>query len=120
MKSLKLFLIASMAGISGFAAFAQMNRNMTSSNTETFKVWGNCIMCKTRIEKAVKKEGVTSADWDHKTKLLTVVFNHSKTSTDALEQKLAIKVHDTEKYKAEDKAYKKLPACCKYVRSVNY
>jgi hypothetical protein len=26
--------------------------------------------------------------------------------------------HDTEKYRADDKAYAKLPGCCKYDRAV--
>ena len=62
-------------------------------------------MCKTRIEKAVKAEGATSADWNTKTKILTVTFDPSKTSVDGFSKKLASVGHDTEKYKADDKAY---------------
>jgi periplasmic mercuric ion binding protein len=84
--------------------------------TETFKVWGNCDMCKNRIEKAVKSEGASTADWNTKTKLLTVTFDPSKTSVDAFSKKLASAGHDTEKYKADDKAYKALDECCRYER----
>jgi copper chaperone CopZ len=90
---------------------------MTSAKTETFKVWGNCEMCKARIEKAVKAEGVTSAIWDVKTKMLAVTFEPSKTSLEVLSKKLASVGHDTEKYKADDKAYNALDACCKYARA---
>ena len=76
--------------------------------TETFKVWGNCDMCKARIEKAVKADGATSADWNKKTKILTVTFDPAKTSVDSFSKKLASVGHDTEKYRADDKAYNAL------------
>ena len=84
--------------------------------TETFKVWGNCDMCKARIEKAVKSEGATTADWNKNTKILTVTFDPSKTSADSFSKKLAAVGHDTEKYRADDKAYQALDACCQYER----
>jgi len=49
--------------------------------------------------------------------MLTVSFDPSKTSVDALEKKLASVGHDTEKYKAENKVYDGLPGCCKYDRA---
>lgn len=87
------------------------------SLTETFKVWGNCDLCKSRIEKAAKVEGVTNADWSTKTKLLTVTFDPSKTNKDALSKKNASVGHDTEKYKATDDVYAKLPGCCHFDRT---
>jgi copper chaperone CopZ len=84
--------------------------------TATFKVLGNCDMCKARIEKAVKDDGASAATWDKKSKMLTVTFDPSKTNTDKLEKKLASVGHDTEKYKADDETYNALPACCKYDR----
>lgn len=94
-----------------------MNMDMPSSKTETFKVLGNCDLCKTRIEKAVKLEGVTKADWSTKTKLLTVTFDPSKTNKDELSKKLALAGHDTEKYKASGDVYANLPGCCQYERA---
>ena len=45
------------------------------SKTEEFKVSGNCGMCETRIENAAKSvTGVTTADWDKKTKMLKLSF----------------------------------------------
>ena len=120
MKSLKFFLTLLFAAILGLTTSAKthehMKIDMQTAKTETFKVWGNCDLCKARIEKAVKVEGVTNADWSTKTKLLTVTFDPSKTSKDALSKKLALVGHDTEKYKADDKAYNALDACCKYPR----
>lgn len=74
-------------------------------------------MCKTRIETTAKGEGVTNASWDLKTRILTVSYDPSKTNKDALSKKLASVGHDTEKYKAPDDVYAKLPACCHYERS---
>ena len=84
--------------------------------TESFRVSGACGMCKDRIEKTVKAEGATSAAWDVKTQMLTVKFDPSKTSVDALSKKLASVGHDTEKYRADDKVYDALPGCCHYER----
>jgi copper chaperone CopZ len=81
-----------------------------------FKVFGNCGMCKSRIEKALKVEGVESAVWDEDTKIASVVFDQSKVSEEQF-HKIAAKVgHDTEKYRASDEDYSKLPGCCKYER----
>jgi len=86
------------------------------SKTETFKVNGNCGMCKSRIEKAVKTEGVTKADWDVDSKIMTVSYDTRKTNMDEIQKKVAAAGHDTEKFAAEADAYQKLPGCCKYDR----
>ena len=121
MKTLKFFIPALFAVLFSVTASAQTQdhskMNMASSKTETIKVWGNCDMCKARIEKTVTAEGATKADWNTKTKLLAVTFNPSRTSVEALSKKLAAAGHDTEKYKADDKAYDALPGCCHYPRA---
>ncbi|MEI6049813.1 MAG: heavy-metal-associated domain-containing protein [Bacteroidota bacterium] len=118
MKTIKLFLtIVLLMSIGANASSQTGTKDSGKQKTESFKVWGNCGMCKDRIEKAVKEEGATSASWDIKTKMVTVSFDPSKTSVDALDKKLASVGHDTEKYKADDKVYNALPACCKYERN---
>jgi periplasmic mercuric ion binding protein len=119
MKSFKVFLaVLIMTGFGvNLSAQVQENIQTTPKKTETFKVWGNCSMCKDRIEKAVKSEGASEATWDSKTKMLTVTFDAKKTSVDALSRKIASVGHDTEKYKAPDDVYAKLPGCCHYERS---
>jgi periplasmic mercuric ion binding protein len=92
-------------------------KSTTQQKTETFKVWGKCDMCKARIEKTVKTEGATNSNWDTKTEMLTVTFDPAKTNVDALGKKLASVGHDTEKYKAPDDVYTKLPGCCHYDRA---
>lgn len=101
----------------GMNATAQTTLKNAKSKTETIKVLGNCSMCKDRIEKAVKVDGVEKAAWDAKTDLLTVSYDPSKTNADALAKKVASVGHDAGKYKAEEKVYNALPGCCKYDRT---
>ena len=73
-------------------------------------------MCKERIETAAKVEGVTKADWDKSTKMLSLVYNPAVVKSDDIQKKIAAVGHDTEKYKTTDAVYAKLPGCCKYER----
>jgi hypothetical protein len=85
--------------------------------TETFKVWGKCDTCKERIEDAAKAAGASGAKWSDKTLMLTVTFDPSVTSKDVICKKIAAAGHDTEKFKAPDDVYNKLPGCCHYERA---
>ncbi len=80
-------------------------------------VGGNCGMCEARVEKAAKSiEGVASAEWDKDTKLMTLKFDASVTSTNVIEKVIAVSGHDTKSHKADEKTYKGLPGCCHYER----
>ncbi|MEE4285344.1 MAG: cation transporter [Mariniphaga sp.] len=86
--------------------------------TEKFKVYGNCGMCESRIEKAANSvDGVSAADWDKKSKMIEVKFDDSKTSVDVVHKAIAKVGHDTEMHKAKDSVYNDLPGCCKYDRT---
>jgi mercuric ion binding protein len=115
MKTVKLFITAVLAVVIGLNTFAQ-TQNKVSSKTETIAVSGNCNSCKARIEKAAKIDGVSKADWNKDTKVLTLVYDPSKVTSDEVQKKIAAVGHDTEKYKADDKAYNSLPGCCQYER----
>ena len=118
MKTIKLLLaIFLLASVSGNLSAQTSAKPSAQQKTETLKVWGNCSMCKDRIESAVKAEGATSASWDSKTKMLAVSYDPSKTSLDAFSKKLAAVGNDTEKFKAPDDVYAKLPGCCHYERA---
>ncbi len=116
MKTLKLFLVALIAITVSATTSAQVtdHSKMVMTKTETIKVAGKCEMCKARIEKAAKVDGVTKAVWSDKTKLLTLVYNPMKVKSDDIQKQIAAVGHDTPKYKATDKAYNALPGCCKY------
>lgn len=97
-----------------------MNHNSTMimlpPKTETLKVWGKCEMCKARIEKIALASSVSSADWNVKTKVLTVVYDPYRSNLNSISDKLAKAGHDTGLRSAKDKAYNALPECCKYER----
>lgn len=84
--------------------------------TSTFKVWGNCEMCKETIEGSLKVDGISKADWNVDTKIITVEFDTAKISLDRIQKNIAIVGYDNEKYKADDKAYSDLAECCQYDR----
>ena len=93
-----------------------------SAQTKTFKakVEGNCGMCKERIETAVKADSnVKSADWSMSKKVLTVSYDASKTDKKAILKSVAEVGHDNEMFRASDKAYDDLDACCQYDRPDN-
>jgi copper chaperone CopZ len=117
MKSFKFLLVIALLSGFAFVQTAQAQTQKAQTKTESFKVWGNCDMCKTRIETTVKSAGATSASWDGKTKMLTVTYDPTKYSVDKFSKKLAEVGHDTEKYKADAKVYNALPSCCRYDRN---
>jgi copper chaperone CopZ len=85
---------------------------------ESFKVWGNCEMCKKTIEKAVNKvEGVINSRWNVAKKRISVKYYTHKTNLDSIQQAIAAVGYDTEKYKATDEIYNGLHGCCKYNRN---
>ncbi len=99
-------------------AFFGITTVFGQTKTEKFKVYGNCGMCETRIEKAANSvEGVTSADWNKETKMIEVKLNESKTDVHKVHMAIAKVGHDTKMHKAKDEVYNKLPGCCKYDRA---
>lgn len=86
------------------------------SATIEMKVWGNCGKCKVRIEKSLKVKGVTKAKWDINTKMLTITYSPKVISLEKIQEKLALKGHDTEDLYAHKATYNRLPECCKYTR----
>ncbi|MDI3320020.1 TonB-dependent receptor domain-containing protein [Pinibacter soli] len=91
-------------------ASGQSNKNTTA----TITVAGTCGQCKSRIEKAAKVIGVKSAKWDISSHLLTVEYNESQTSLDAIANNILAAGHDVGDKKATTSNYDKLPDCCKY------
>lgn len=100
------------------AALCMSATTVSASSDEghgNLKVGGSCGMCKTRIEKAAKSvEGVSTATWNKETQQLHIHFDADKTTLEAVSKAVALKGHDTDKDKADDKTYDALPGCCKY------
>lgn len=87
--------------------------------TSTFKVWGNCEMCKETIENSLKVDGVTKANWNTESKIITVSFDTSKIKLDKIQENIASVGYDNVAYKADEKQYQSLHECCQYERRKN-
>ena len=107
MKTKFIYLII-LVSLSSLSSFAQ------KTVKSTLKVYGNCIMCKKRIETALDQNGIKVAAWDTKTKNLEVVYNSGKISEQEIHELIAAVGHDTDKVKAKDEVYATLPYCCLY------
>lgn len=97
-----------------FASFSAIAQEKKDISTASFKVDGNCNMCKKRIENAAYIKGVKRAEWNKESKTLTVTYRSSKTSEQAIQESVAHAGHDAGTVKAAEEDYKKLPDCCAY------
>ena len=79
-------------------------------------VWGNGDKCKTTIDKAAMISGVSKADWDVNSKLLTLRIDTVQTSLDMVLNSVAKSGYDNEKFYADDYAYGALEPSCQYER----
>ena len=113
MKALKTFFLGALLFI-GFQVFAQ-DAEITK---DSFKVWGNCDMCKSTIEKAaISVEGVNSAKWSTSSKKINVKYDAGKTSIAEIQKAIVASGYDVEGLKATDEAYNNLHNCCQYDRN---
>lgn len=114
MKKLVKLTLVVLFTISGLSILNAENKNKM---TKEFKVLGNCAMCETRIETAAYSvDGVTMADWNKETKMLTVTYNPRKAEVMDIHMAVAKMGHDTDKMKANTEAYDQFADCCKYHR----
>ena len=83
-------------------------------------VKGNCGMCKTTIEKAVKElDFVVEAEWGIQSKILDVKFNNpSDFDLDELNSAITESGYETMNTTANQASYDALPMCCKYDRNM--
>lgn len=103
-----------------FALLVSFSFVNAQNKTEVIPVSGNCGMCKNNIEKAAKKAGVSTADWNKETKMLTVTYNPKSTDATKIQQNIADVGYDTKDIKGNDAAYNNLHGCCKYDRTKTY
>lgn len=95
--------------ITGFA-------QIKNEKTETIKIYGNCEMCKARIEKAGKLKKVSVVKWDKATDMATLKYDSTKTNSDEILKRISLAGYDSERFTAPDEKYLKLPDCCHYDR----
>jgi copper chaperone CopZ len=85
--------------------------------TDSFKVYGNCGMCKKTIEGSLSAvNGVQKSDWNKETKMMEITYDGDIITLKEIKQKIADVGYDTDAIRATKKAYNALPNCCQYER----
>ncbi len=114
MKQVTRIITVLLLTIVSITTFGQDNKELVK---EKFKVYGNCEMCKTKIETTVKSiEGVEYAKWNLNTLKLKIKYDDSKTDLVTIKKEIALVGYDTKEFRATEEAYNKLHSCCKYLR----
>lgn len=121
MKSFNKIMITILLLLSVIIANAQMKNPKTDPSVselakQTVKIFGNCGMCKSRIEKAGNIKDVATVQWNKVTKVATLTYDADKTNPDEILKQIALAGHDNQKFPASDMVYEDLPGCCQYDR----
>ena len=91
--------------------YAQTTKSVTEVKIKTS---AQCGMCKDRIEQNIAYEkGVKDVVLNSDNKVVTIKYNSNKTNPEKLKQALSKLGYDADEVKADQKAYKALPSCCK-------
>ncbi|MEO8067481.1 MAG: DUF3347 domain-containing protein [Flavobacteriales bacterium] len=112
MRTLNLFLL-----LPAVLLLTSCSAQIKNVATATVPVQGNCGMCEKAIEKAALVKGEAQADWNKDTKLAVVTYDSTRTSLDAVLERIAQAGYDNERYLAPDKVYAGLDGCCQYERT---
>lgn len=82
--------------------------------TVSVQTTAECGDCKERLENMLNyTKGVKYAELDLESKKVTVKFDTSKISLLEIKTKIAALGYDADDVKADEKAFKALPECCK-------
>ena len=81
MKTLSLLAIAMLC------IFCNASAQIKNSVTDTVKIYGNCGMCKTKIEKAANQKNISQVVWNEVTGIATVTFDATKTNRKGIRSK---------------------------------
>lgn len=93
-----------------------INAQIKNAKTETLKVYGNCGMCESKIEKAGSLKKIATVDWNQETNMATITYDAKKTNTDEILKKIALAGYDSDQFIAPDDVYNNLHGCCQYDR----
>lgn len=98
-------------------SFQSFSAQLDNSKTSTVKIYGNCGMCESAIEKAGNVKKVATVEWNKGSKMAILTYDSVKTNQDEILRRIALAGYDSEHFFAPDEAYAKLPACCHYERA---
>lgn len=113
MKSISKILVAIIVLLS----YTSCNAQTKNQKTETVKIYGNCGMCKSTIEKAGNMKNQANVDWDKETKMATISFDSLKTSKVEILKRIALAGYDSDIFLAPNDTYSNLAGCCQYERA---
>lgn len=94
-----------------------INAQIKNAKTETVKVYGNCGMCESTIEKTGSIKKIAKVDWDQETKMATLTYDTSVTNQDEILKRIALAGYDSDKFLAPNDTYNNLHGCCQYERA---
>ncbi len=118
------FIYIALIGLTFWACQSSSGKSAIESKTvvvdgishSTFKVWGNCGMCKETIEGSLKAEGIKEANWDMDSKMMEVVYDSTTITLSQIQKNIAAVGYDTPNFTADSSSYGSLHKCCKYDR----
>ena len=113
MNSISKILVAIIVLLS----FTSCNAQTKNQKTETVKIYGNCGMCESTIEKAGNMKNQANVDWDKETKMATISYDSLKTSKEEILKRIALAGYDSDIFLAPNGTYSNLPGCCQYERA---
>lgn len=118
---MKTFFISLFCTSLSLLVFNSFSQSAKASNfkKQTVKVWGECGMCKNKIEAAAIGAGAKSASWNSSTKILSLAYEPATTDLVKIENAVAAVGYDTRDVSASAEAYAALPACCHYQRAAS-
>lgn len=118
MKTQNLLLPLFLLSTSGYAQDLKHTGPIKNAMTVTLRIDGDCPMCEERIERVAFVKNEAEVDWVVETHMARVTFDSTRTSLDAIMQRVAQAGYDNELYLAPKQAYDKLPGCCQYERTL--
>ena len=82
------------------------------NTTSRIEVKANCEICKEKIEKTLDIPGISHADWNIETKILTVRYNEKKVSISDIHSMISNIGYATNKVNANIDSQAQLMKCC--------
>lgn len=107
-----------MAVIAMVFTFTACEAQIKNEKKETVKIYGNCNMCKSTIEKAGNLSKTAKVEWNKDTKMASIAYDQKTTNLDDILKRIALAGYDSDAFRAPDDAYAKLPECCQYDRPI--
>src|SRR5690554_1250870 len=117
-----LFVALAFGAVQGHAKtlrheLPSIQESAKKDSTYSLLVSGQCGMCKTRIENALKGvPGIHRAQWVAETQQLTVTVDPRKIDKETIKKRVAAVGHDADGLLADDQVYADLHSCCLYPR----